>query len=107
MPRIDWSSFIADADGRIDYDRLIKLISVLGFTFGIVVVALAMAGAITANEYLTWGAGILVAPLTVTSAAGRLRTMADARQARAIIAGSSPSRRAVDRGGSHAPSDRR
>jgi hypothetical protein len=107
MTKIELSSFIADTDGRIDYDRLINLVSVLGFTFGVFVVALAMAGVIAANEYLTWGAGILVAPLTAKGilhgargAVTAARGAAERRTTRAIISGEAPGRRAVDRTGS-------
>jgi|GEM_PF-6974607 len=103
MPKIEWSSLIADPDGRIDYDRLFSFFSVFGFAFGILVVALAMAGIIPKNEYLTWGAGILVAPMTakgvfhgargVVSAA---RGVAQRRATTAVIRGEAAGRRASD-----------
>jgi hypothetical protein len=96
MARIDWSSLIADPAGQIDYVRVRQLVSVLLAVVAGVILALAMANIVAANEVLAMGAGMLVVPLTIGKAVDGLRGAADRRETRAIIAGQVPGRRAVD-----------
>jgi hypothetical protein len=77
MPQLRWETFVADAEGVVDYARVRSLVSVLLAVAGGVALTLAMAGLIEPGEYVALGTSAMILPIT----AGKVTDVLAARAA--------------------------